>query len=372
MRRTGCSRASIGGSVEATLVDRHDVQVIPHQPDGVLQVEPQHRLVGQPVDGRQRLGQRQCRRAPRRVAVEGVEHDGALAARRSPRPAARWCRGRPSPSAPQLDEDAVDADAGPHGDRLGRTPRSTASRWQHGAGGDQPIEVGRLVVERAELRRGPPGHRDDDALTRRRPAARRPRDRPAAPGSIVWTHVYTSRVATPGQVRRCMGAMNFAFTEEQDELRRTVRAFLDSKSPESAVREQMETEDGYDPAVWSQMAEQMGLQGLHVPEEYGGSGFSYVELGIVLEEMGRALLCAPVLLDRRAGGQHAHPQRRRRSQEGLPARASPAARRSPPSPSPSPRGSGTSRASRWKRRRMATAGRCRERRASCSTATRPN
>jgi len=87
--------------------------------------------------------------------------------------------------------------------------------------------------------------------------------------------------------------MNFAFTEEQDELRRTVRAFLDSKSPESAVRELMETEDGYDPAVWSQMAEQMGLQGLHVPEEYGGSGFSYVELGIVLEEMGRALLCAP-------------------------------------------------------------------------------
>ena len=87
--------------------------------------------------------------------------------------------------------------------------------------------------------------------------------------------------------------MNFAFTEEQDELRRTVRAFLDSKSPESAVREQMETEDGYDTAVWSQMAEQMGLQGLHVPEEYGGSGFTYVELGIVLEEMGRALLCAP-------------------------------------------------------------------------------
>ena len=41
------------------------------------------------------------------------------------------------------------------------------------------------------------------------------------------------------------------------------------------------------------MAEQMGLQGLHIPEEFGGSGYSYVELGIVLEEMGRALLCAP-------------------------------------------------------------------------------
>ena len=87
--------------------------------------------------------------------------------------------------------------------------------------------------------------------------------------------------------------MNFAFTKEQDELRKTVRSFLESKSAESAVREQMETEAGYDAAVWSQMAEQMGLQGLQIPKEYGGSGYSYMELGIVLEEMGRALLCAP-------------------------------------------------------------------------------
>ena len=41
------------------------------------------------------------------------------------------------------------------------------------------------------------------------------------------------------------------------------------------------------------MGEQMGLQGLHIPEEFGGSGYGYVELGIVLEEMGRSLLCAP-------------------------------------------------------------------------------
>ena len=87
--------------------------------------------------------------------------------------------------------------------------------------------------------------------------------------------------------------MNFAFTDEQEELRNMVRSFLEAKSPESAVREQMETEDGYDRAVWSQMAEQMGLQALHIPEEFGGQGFGYVELGIVLEEMGRALLCAP-------------------------------------------------------------------------------
>jgi alkylation response protein AidB-like acyl-CoA dehydrogenase len=87
--------------------------------------------------------------------------------------------------------------------------------------------------------------------------------------------------------------MNFAFSEEQEELRKTVRQFLDSKSPELEVRRLMETGDGYDASVWSQMAEQMGLQGLAIPEEFGGSGFSWVELGIVLEEMGRALLCAP-------------------------------------------------------------------------------
>ena len=87
--------------------------------------------------------------------------------------------------------------------------------------------------------------------------------------------------------------MNFAFTEEQDQLRDFVRDFLAEKSPESAVREQMDTERGYDPDVWDQMADQMGLQGLAIPEAYGGQGFSFVEQVIVLEEMGRALLCAP-------------------------------------------------------------------------------
>ncbi len=87
--------------------------------------------------------------------------------------------------------------------------------------------------------------------------------------------------------------MNFAFSEEQEELRRTVRAFLDQKSPESEVRRLMDTEQGYDEAVWRQMGEQMGLQGLIVPEEFGGSGYSYVELIVVLEEMGRSLLCTP-------------------------------------------------------------------------------
>ncbi len=87
--------------------------------------------------------------------------------------------------------------------------------------------------------------------------------------------------------------MNFAFNEEQEELRKTVRQFLEAKSPETAVREQMDTEAGFDPAVWQQMGEQLGLQGLVIPEEYGGSGYGYIELVVILEEMGRALLCAP-------------------------------------------------------------------------------
>jgi alkylation response protein AidB-like acyl-CoA dehydrogenase len=87
--------------------------------------------------------------------------------------------------------------------------------------------------------------------------------------------------------------MNFAFSDEQEELRTAVRRFLTEKSPETEVRRLMETTEGYDPAVWSQMADQLGLQSLTIPEEFGGSGFSYVELIVVLEEMGAALLCAP-------------------------------------------------------------------------------
>ena len=87
--------------------------------------------------------------------------------------------------------------------------------------------------------------------------------------------------------------MNFAFSEEQEELRRAVRRFLEDKSPMTEVRRLMETEDGYDPGVWEQMANQLGLQGMAIPEEHGGAGFGYVELIVVFEEMGAALLCAP-------------------------------------------------------------------------------
>jgi alkylation response protein AidB-like acyl-CoA dehydrogenase len=89
--------------------------------------------------------------------------------------------------------------------------------------------------------------------------------------------------------------MNFLFTDEQLELRAAVRGFLAGKSAEPAVRRLMATEAGYDPAVWQQLSDQLGLPGLAVPEEYEGAGFGYLELGVVFEEMGRALLCAPYL-----------------------------------------------------------------------------
>ncbi len=72
------------------------------------------------------------------------------------------------------------------------------------------------------------------------------------------------------------GHVEFGFSEEQEELRKSVRRFLEDKSPVSEVRRLMETSEGYDAAVWAQMADQLGLQSLAIPEEYGGAGFGYV------------------------------------------------------------------------------------------------
>jgi alkylation response protein AidB-like acyl-CoA dehydrogenase len=87
--------------------------------------------------------------------------------------------------------------------------------------------------------------------------------------------------------------MRFSFSDEQEEFRVFLRRFLEDKSPTTEVRRLMETDSGYDEAVWKQLSTDLGLPAVHVPEEYGGQGFSYGELGVVLEEMGRALLCAP-------------------------------------------------------------------------------
>jgi alkylation response protein AidB-like acyl-CoA dehydrogenase len=87
--------------------------------------------------------------------------------------------------------------------------------------------------------------------------------------------------------------MQFAFTEAQEEFRSVLRRFLEDKSPPTVVRRLMETETGWDRDSWRELNQQLGLTAVHIPEAYGGQGFGFIELGIVLEEMGRALLCAP-------------------------------------------------------------------------------
>ena len=84
-------------------------------------------------------------------------------------------------------------------------------------------------------------------------------------------------------------------TNEVDELRHAVRDFLAIASPSSRVRELMDTDRGFDDATWRQMATELGLHGIAVPEEFGGAGAGMAELVVVFEEMGAALLCAPFL-----------------------------------------------------------------------------
>jgi alkylation response protein AidB-like acyl-CoA dehydrogenase len=80
---------------------------------------------------------------------------------------------------------------------------------------------------------------------------------------------------------------------ELAELRDSVRDFLAAKSGEQRVRAAIETERGYDEELWQRMAEQLSLPGLALPEEYGGDGFTYTELQVVLEELGRTLTPSP-------------------------------------------------------------------------------
>ncbi len=88
--------------------------------------------------------------------------------------------------------------------------------------------------------------------------------------------------------------MTFAFTDEQQELRSTAARFLEEKSSSATVRELMETDTGFDEGTWKQMAD-LGWTGMAIPEEYGGLGFGFVELTVLMEEMGRKLLPAPFL-----------------------------------------------------------------------------
>ena len=87
--------------------------------------------------------------------------------------------------------------------------------------------------------------------------------------------------------------MKFSFTDEQEQIRTVVRRFLAEQSPTTEIRRLMATDHGWERAAWQRLSGELGLTSVHIPEAYGGQGLGFVELGIVLEEMGRALLCAP-------------------------------------------------------------------------------
>ena len=89
--------------------------------------------------------------------------------------------------------------------------------------------------------------------------------------------------------------MHFARTEEQDELAGVVRSLLDRRSDSAAVRAAMQSDTGYDEALWQSLCEQVGVAALAVPESYGGFGASLVETSVVLEELGRNLAPNPLL-----------------------------------------------------------------------------
>jgi alkylation response protein AidB-like acyl-CoA dehydrogenase len=88
--------------------------------------------------------------------------------------------------------------------------------------------------------------------------------------------------------------MSLAITEEQRDLRATVRRFLTEHAPMSRVRELMATQHVFDASIWRGLAD-LGVTELAVPEEYGGVGQGYQELAYVFEECGRAVLAAPLL-----------------------------------------------------------------------------
>ena len=86
-----------------------------------------------------------------------------------------------------------------------------------------------------------------------------------------------------------------ALNEEQTMLRDMAREWADNESPLSAFRAMRNAAPaaGYDAAAWAKMAE-MGLAGIVIPEEFGGTAFGYLSLGLVLEQLGRNLAASPL------------------------------------------------------------------------------
>ncbi|HEX9127416.1 MAG TPA: acyl-CoA dehydrogenase family protein [Methylomirabilota bacterium] len=86
--------------------------------------------------------------------------------------------------------------------------------------------------------------------------------------------------------------MNFGFNEEQELLRSTARKFFDNECASEVVRKLMDGPEGMTPDLWKKIAEQ-GWTGLIFPDEHGGMGLGFVDLVVLMEEMGRAVVPGP-------------------------------------------------------------------------------
>ena len=87
--------------------------------------------------------------------------------------------------------------------------------------------------------------------------------------------------------------MKFSFSSAQEAFRDGLRRFLAERSDTKTVRRLMETPQGWERDGWGRINGALGLTAVRIPEEFGGQGFGFSEQCIVLEEMGRVLLCAP-------------------------------------------------------------------------------
>ena len=88
--------------------------------------------------------------------------------------------------------------------------------------------------------------------------------------------------------------MDFALSEEQEMLRNSARDFLTKECPKTLVRQMETDEKGYSPNLWKGMAD-LGWTGLVFPETYGGSGMTFLDLAVLIEELGRAIAPSPFL-----------------------------------------------------------------------------
>ena len=319
MSRTGCSARQVGGAIEAALVDRDDVEVVPGQSDRVLEVGAQDRLVGEPVDRGQRLGERQRRGAPHRIGVERVEHDPPVA--------------RPSTASASsaLVSSASVIRGAPCRARSMRTPDHTATGagGRHGpvrrGGTSAPDEISRSMSGAASSSGASwATGRPWAVMIVRSPAVGAPNGageiRAKFTDARLCAHAYTSRFGAPSATAATIRAHELRLH------RGTGRAALHDPrlSRGQEPRERRARADGDRGRLRPGGVEpDGGADGSAGPAHPRGVRRLGVQLRRARDRArgdGAAAAVRAVLLHRRAGRQRAAPVRRRQRQEGAPAR----------------------------------------------------